>query len=72
VGLKGVHSYPSETPIVGNGHNATDSAMTSERRCLDIFSGAQETSMASNFLPPSAPTRTGDEIVQHFINVRKD
>jgi hypothetical protein len=44
--------------------------MTSKRRWSDIISAAQEISVTSNFLIPSAPRRTGDSILLHLSKVR--
>jgi hypothetical protein len=62
----------SENPIVGNGQTATDFSMRIKRRWSEIVSDAQETSKTSDVVPSSAPTRTGDAILQHFRKVRKD
>jgi hypothetical protein len=65
-------SIASENPIVGNGQTATDFAMSIKHRWCDLISDARETSKTSEVVPPSAPTRTGDAILQHFRKVRKD
>jgi hypothetical protein len=46
--------------------------MRIKRRWSEIVSDAQETSKTSDVVPSSAPTRTGDAILQHFRKVRKD
>jgi hypothetical protein len=46
--------------------------MRIKRRCSSILSDVQETSKTSDVVPPSALTRTGDVILQHFRQVRKD
>jgi hypothetical protein len=43
-----------------------------KRRWSDIISDSQESAKTSNLLPPFAPTRIGDGILQHFRKVRKD
>jgi hypothetical protein len=62
----------SENPIVGNGQTAKDFALWSKGRWSDLISDDHETSLTSNFLPPSAPTCTGDAILQHFCKVHND
>jgi hypothetical protein len=62
----------SENPIVGNGQTATDFAKRIKCRWSDIISDAEETSKTSDVVPSSAPTRTGEAILQHFRKVRKD
>jgi hypothetical protein len=61
-----------EKPIVANGQTTKGFVLRSKRRWSDSISDARKTSMTSNFLPPTAPTRTGDAILQHFRKVRKD
>jgi hypothetical protein len=62
----------SENPLVGNGQTATVFALSIKRRWSDIISDSQESVKTSYLLPPFAPTRTGDAILQHFRKVRKD
>jgi hypothetical protein len=71
VGLQGVFRA-SENLFVGNGQTAKDFAMRIKRHWSDFYSEAQETSMTSELLPPSALIHIGDAILQHFRVVRKD
>jgi hypothetical protein len=62
----------SENPIVGNGQTAKEFALSIKRRWSDIISDSQESGKTSDLLPPYAPTRIGDGILQHFRKVSKD
>jgi hypothetical protein len=56
----------SENPIAANGQTAKDFALCIKRRWSDIISDSQESAKTSDPLPPLAPTRTGDAILQTF------